>query len=117
MEDKIKTAKNIGPDNKGHFVKINGHCWDVKFVNSEDEYLKGKRLGWTDTYNRVIRIDKSLDNESIKIVLIHELTHAILDSQGRGRQDNFSQEDVADFVSWNLDELSRLLEELYKCGQ
>ena len=111
MEDKIKKVENE-QDNKGHFVKINGHEWDVKFVNSEDEYLNNERLGWTDTYNRVIRIDKSLDNESRKIVLAHELTHAFLDSQGRGRQDNFTQEEMADFIAWNFNEISRLLEEL-----
>ena len=111
MEDKIKKVENE-QDNKGHFVNINGHFWDIKFVNSGDEYLKSERLGWTDTYNRVIRIDKSLDNESSRIVLIHELTHAFLDSQGRGRQDNFTQEELADFIGWNFDEITSILLEV-----
>lgn len=67
--------------------------YDLKLVEIADN-----RVGSIYYLQKEIVIDRSLDFEAFKIVLIHELTHAYLESTGQGHTDSFSQEAICDLV-------------------
>ena len=45
------------------------------------------------------------------VIFIHELTHAILNTQGRHYQKRFELEELCEFVAWNFDEIERCVNE------
>lgn len=65
-------------------MRINGINWKVKFTDRVDDlYLDGYvRLGITDRNTNTIYLDKNLEGDMLKKVLLHELTHAWLFSYG-----------------------------------
>ena len=86
-------------------IKINGIDWLVEFVNEEDEDLGTDQVGRTLQWKQRIVVNKTTSRQIMREVLIHELTHATLASQGRYFQQQFTTEDVCEFVGFNADNI------------
>lgn len=92
-------------------IRINGWYWEIRFVSSEviKHELGFDALGFTFVDRFTIDIVDSTNKEEVKLRLIHELTHAIICSQGRAFQNKFSQEDIANLVAWSYPTINEIL--------
>ena len=82
-------------------VMINDHEWTIKFVEKEeDSRLTSSMDGGTVFGTFEMLVLKELPPKTKKLVLMHELTHAYLCSQGRGCHKSLSAEDVCEFVAY-----------------
>ena len=77
----------------------------------EKEEDKGV-LGCCKWKERAIKIVDDLDEINTEITIRHEVTHAILYTQGRAFQENFTQEDVCEFIAWKLPEINDVVERI-----
>jgi hypothetical protein len=82
-------------------IELNENRYKIKFVSPkskflliDDEYVTGK----TDFINKVIYIAKDLNEHTFKYTLLHELTHATIDSFGF-LQVGWDNEIVSDFMA------------------
>lgn len=94
---------------------INNIEWYVISVPKNDDnlWLEEKyHMGVTDFYNRKIYIDNSLALINKKYVLTHEITHALLCSYGFQLKDEFNQEELCEFVAYNLNTINNYVNEL-----
>ena len=98
-------------------LKINKFEYELLFVDSKDECLNvgdnDYRSGITDFRKKKIYIAKDLNNDSYKYTLMHELTHAIIDSYGL-LQIEWNDEIVADFMAIYSNILKDLLDKVDK---
>ena len=73
---------------------INGYLWKIIFVETSALEYDNTRLndndGYCDFNNFTIYIRNELCSEAKEKVLIHEITHAYLDTQGRVYQEEFN---------------------------
>lgn len=92
--------------------KIHNRKWEARFINTE-QMRKGD-IGTCWSYKLTIDIDNSLGYEEAKIILAHELTHAFLSSCGCTHQDKLNQENICDFVGWNIDEMIAVRDKILK---
>ena len=80
-------------------LQINNNCYKILFVKPKDKRLEIEendyRNGMTDFVKKEIYINKKLKWNSLKYTIMHELTHAYLDSYGFLQVD-FTDEIVAD---------------------
>lgn len=60
--------------------------------------------------DRVIKIRDDLDEVSTMLIIRHELTHALLGTQGRVYQKKFDVEELCEFVAYKLPELHQMCE-------
>lgn len=101
-------------------ININGVEWQIKFISPFNPNLYtssgAKALGCCDNYNRVIYINKYLNPIQLKIVLRHELTHAVIYSYdiSMSRQE---EEKVAHIISYYGEEIIDLTKQIYKKNQ
>ena len=62
--------------------EINGHLWNVKFMNPNSSYLVDRtnsiRVATTDPRLNTIFLSRQLSGDFLKKVLIHEMTHVVL---------------------------------------
>ena len=86
-------------------LKINGLDWDVRFVDRSE--LREGNDAETHYYQFTIKLANTLSNKMARLIFIHELTHAILDSQGRGYQKSMNIEDLCEFMSFNHDNIAK----------
>lgn len=86
-------------------ININGIDWNVEFEDEYDPDLGTEYIGRTIQWKQRIVINKTISRQIMREVLIHELTHATLASQGRYFQNEFSVEDVCEFVGFNADSI------------
>lgn len=91
-------------------MKINNLNWKVKYTDNFEENLFGR----TDYDQLTIYISKKVCNQTKNITLKHELVHAYLHSFGFMFKDNFTREDICEFVSHNLETLQELYKEARK---
>ena len=89
-------------------IVINGFKWTVYFVDISK--LPEQSDGITMYNERKILVRKDLDKETTKCVLRHEITHAVLCTQGRWSQKTFKQEEMCEFIAFNLDLINKLVE-------
>lgn len=82
---------------KNTTININGFQWVILFVDKE--HIKGFD-GQTLHNERNIKIRNDLDYIATEITLKHELTHALLGTQGRCYQTKFSVEELCEFVAY-----------------
>lgn len=76
--------------------------WVIEEVSGLDSTLlvDGKRCrGATHFYNRKIYIDKNLEATDKKQVLLHELAHAILYDTQLELKDEYSEENLCEFIA------------------
>ena len=94
-------------------VKLNNHKWDIRFVPKE---LMPVNDAWGFTYfaRKTVDIRNDLDKENTELTICHEIVHALLMSHGRGFQTKFTQEDVCEFVSWNIKEVMEVTAKIMK---
>ena len=83
-------------------IKINNNIYKINFVESDNENLKiddGEyHSGVTNFITKEIYIANNLKGNSLRYTLIHELTHAMIDSYGF-MQIYWNDEIVADFMA------------------
>lgn len=93
-------------------IKINRYTYELLQVDSNDENLNvgdnDFRSGITDFRTKKIYIAKGLSEDSQNYTIIHELTHAIMDSYGF-LQVEWNDEIVADFMAIYVYEIERIL--------
>ena len=88
-------------------VRIGLYPFQIKFVPaSEIPNCDGS----TFHNDRVIKIRNDLDDIATEIVLRHEITHAILGTQGRVFQKKFDVEDVCEFIAYRLPEINSIVD-------
>lgn len=96
-------------------IMINGIEWTIRFVspfNSNLHTSSGKQaLGCCDNKNRIIYISKLLNPIELKIVLRHELTHAIIYSYDI-HMSRKEEEKVAHIVSYYGEEIIDLTNQI-----
>ena len=96
-------------------VNIGGYTFDVEFTKpSEMPGFDGKVM----PNEMKILVRNDLSETATKLIVAHEVVHAILDTQGRVYQRKFELEDVCEFVAYRLDEINvivnGIMEEAYK---
>ena len=91
-------------------IRINDYPWWVERVNVDD--LPNKSDGITLYNERKILIRNDLDAITTECVLRHELTHAILCCQGRWSQKTFTQEEMCEFIAFQLPIINKLVEQI-----
>lgn len=85
-------------------MKINNLEWQIKATTDFDENLFGR----TDYDTLTIYISVRTCIQTQRVSLLHEITHAFLHSYGFMFKDNFTREDICEFVSHNLETLGEL---------
>lgn len=97
-------------------IIINGVEWQIKFVSPFNPHLYTssgtKALGCCDSYNKIIYISKFLNPIQLKIVLRHELTHAVIYSYDISMTKR-EEEKVAQVISYYGEEIIDLTKEIY----
>lgn len=104
-------------------IKIYNYTYTIEF-KTNDEIKKALDKNTDDTYigvcktpNQVILLSSEMHREKIIPILIHEITHAILNDKGYNMK-SFDEEDLCCFVEANFCEIQRAVAEfLYKQGQ
>ena len=82
-------------------IKINNFDYKIIFVKEKDDRLlmnNSYHSGITDFIKKEIYIQEDLPEQSMTYTLMHELTHAVIDSYGM-LQVEWNDEIVADFVA------------------
>jgi Zn-dependent peptidase ImmA (M78 family) len=85
-------------------MKINNLEWQIKTTTDFNEDLFGR----TDYDTLTIYISAKTCEQTQQVTLIHELIHAFLHSYGFMYKDNFTREDICEFVAHNLDAICEL---------
>lgn len=84
-------------------VKIGNYKWSIRFL--PPDLMRENEYGTCWSLKRAIDIDASLDKEEAKIILGHELSHAFLTVAGKLHNKDFDEEEVCDFITWNIDQI------------
>lgn len=98
-------------------ITINGIRWRIRFVSPSNSNLitsSGKQaLGCCDNERKIIYVSRMLNPIELKIVLRHELTHAIIYSYDiyMSRKE---EEKVAHVVSYYGEEIIKLTNQIIK---
>lgn len=83
-------------------IELNENEYQIKIVKPDDENLLMEdgdyHFGVTDFKDKIIYIADNLNSYSLKYTLLHELTHAVMDSFGF-LQVEWNDEIVADFMA------------------
>lgn len=83
-------------------IELNENRYAVKIVKYDDENLLMEdgdyHFGVTDFKDKIIYIADNLSNYAFKNTLLHEITHAVIDSFGFLQVD-WTEEVVADFMA------------------
>lgn len=83
-------------------IELNENRYAVKIVKYDDENLLMEdgdyHFGVTDFNKKIIYIADNLSNSAFKYTLLHEITHAVIDSFGF-LQVEWNDEIVADFMA------------------
>ena len=97
-------------------IDICGHKWDIRFLPKDllKKEVGFDVLGFTFVDRFSIDVVDSCTKQETKRILSHELTHAIICSQGRAFQKKFSQEEVCEYVAWTFEMTNRLVKEVMK---
>ena len=90
-------------------MTINSIDWTVRF----DDNLSENTLGQTNYDTLTIMIRSQSNEQNTKRTLLHEIVHAYLYSFGFGPKEQFSVEEVCDFIGSNASNLMNLIEEAY----
>ena len=88
-------------------IEINNVKWDFRFV--DETCLPSGYHGDVSLEILAIRVLKTLPLERQRYIIMHELTHALLESQGRHYcYQNLTEEEVCEFMAWNADVIVNL---------
>ena len=103
--------KELGCDYIFSF-KLNGWDWEVRLIPKEllTKELGFEARGFTFIDKFTIDIVAGLSKKETMLIFTHELSHAILSTQGRAFHQKFNQEDVCNFVAWSFPTILQLLD-------
>ena len=59
----------------------------------------------------LMKIADDLNSTTRELTFIHEVVHALLDTQGRCYQKKFDLEELCEFVAWKLPEINQIVEQ------
>ena len=91
-------------------INISDYDWSVCLVDKSE--LPTKTDGITLYNERRILVRNDLDKITTKCVITHEITHAILCCQGRWLQKTFTQEEVCEFVGFQLNTINKIMNKI-----
>lgn len=95
-------------------IKINNFDYKIIFVKEKDDRLlmnNSYHSGITDFIKKEIYIQEDLLEQSRTYTLMHEITHAVIDSFGM-LQVEWNDEIVADFVAIHLHTFEKIFEQI-----
>lgn len=96
-------------------LEINNNTYKIFFVNPDDTRLQIEnedfKSGIIDFIKKEIYIANNLNKDTLRYTLIHELTHAVIDSYGF-LQVEWNDEIIADFMGNYLLTILKLIEEI-----
>lgn len=98
-------GKSVYETNKVVWVDINSYLFRVCFV--EPKEIEGSD-GILYHNERFIKIRNDLDLVGTKLILKHEIVHAVLLTQGRVYQKKFDLEEMCEFIAYKGTEIERL---------
>lgn len=92
-------------------MKIGLYDWKVLIVDRKEiDNCDGR----TFPNDFTIKIADDLKGTARLLTFIHEVVHALLDTQGRCYQKKFGLEEVCEFVAWKLPEINQIVEQFEK---
>lgn len=83
---------------------INGIKWRIRFVPFLYSSSGNRALGCCDKRDKIIYVDSTLNKIEMRIVLTHEITHAVICSYDIEMNDQ-EEEIVARFISYYGEEI------------
>ena len=89
-------------------MRIGLYDWKVKIVDRKD--IDGCD-GRTAPNSLEILIADDIKGITREITFIHEVIHALLNTQGRCYQKKFNVEELCEFISWKLPEINQIVEQ------
>lgn len=89
-------------------MRIGLYDWKVLIVDRKEiDNCDGRTL----PNELTIKIADDLKGTVREITFIHEVVHALLDTQGRCYQKKFDLEEVCEFIAWKLPEINQIVEQ------
>lgn len=82
-------------------VKISGQKYKIKY-DLPTEGLESDTLGETLQATSTIRIQPHLQEDKMAGVLLHEITHAVIDESVMSERKRFGVEEVCDIVGYHI---------------
>ena len=93
-------------------VKIGAHLWSIRFM--EPHLMRPDDNGTCWTNRKCIDIDNTMDKTETKLILMHEIVHAFLGTEGRVYQKDFDDESICEIIAWNIDEMISVRDKVLK---
>lgn len=90
-----------------------GYEWELEFVDKNNKEIDGA-WGITLNYDMKILIRNDLNPQLVKECIVHELTHAVWLSQGRGDPRKINIEELCEFIGFCGETIISTANELYK---
>ena len=82
-------------------VKVFGQKYKIKYDLGVDD-KEGTTLGLTDQWSNTIRLQGELTEDKLAHVLMHEVTHAVIDESTMAGRKRFGLEEVCDIVGAHI---------------
>ena len=92
-------------------MRIGLYNWTVKIVDRKE--IDGND-GRTIPNSLEILIADDLKGITRELTFIHEVVHALLNTQGRTYQKKFDVEEMCEFIAWKLPEINQIVEQFEK---
>ena len=93
-------------------VKLLGHEWEIRFLKRE--LMNDGNHGTCWELKRTIDIADDLTEPEARLVIAHELTHAVLFMCGRAFDEGLSKESICDTFAWHADEIIAIRDRVIK---
>lgn len=92
-------------------MRIGLYNWTIRIVDRKE--IDGND-GRTIPNSLEILIADDLNGTTRELTFIHEVVHALLDTQGRTYQKKFDVEEMCEFIAWKLPEINQIVEQFEK---
>jgi len=97
--------------------KHNGLTYKIIEVEEDDERLiigDTSRFGLCNHKKQEIYIMKTIAAEQKKRVLIHEVTHMVINANGLYANDTYNQEQLCEFVAYNAMKIMKVVDRYFE---
>jgi Zn-dependent peptidase ImmA (M78 family) len=94
---------------------VDNETWVVRVVPSDHEGLKidnNMHFGICNFIENIIYLDEEMSPTRLEKILLHELTHLLLNTSGNNMRNAFDQEDVCELFSHLYHKLNTLFAEI-----
>ena len=89
-------------------MRIGLYNWTIRIVDRKE--IDGND-GRTIPNSLEILIADDLKGTTRELTFIHEVVHALLNTQGRTYQKKFDVEEMCEFIAWKLPEINQIVEQ------